>query len=306
MSESKLPLYACGYPFSEIVGDNIEEIIKRIDKKKAAAILIDGQMGEGKTTLAIEVAEFVAKLRNKKVMLIKAGEVGFYDTYDVDTDKQLAMGGEDFQEKMQMCIDAKLPVCIYDEAGDFSKRGSITQFNQRLNRLFQTFRTFQILVILCLPCFDILDKQFFVEGVPRVLLNCHNRSAKQGEIRGYALEEMFYLKHYMGKEVVPMRAYQKVTPNFRGHFLDLPIQKSKKLDEISTTTKKEVLSTNILKNRGLVSYYDMAKRLNKNPDTIRILISKLGLQPTTKFKQRNYFEEGVMLMVQQHLENKEK
>ena len=301
--EYKEGVYEHGLPFSEIVGSNLDDMMKRIKDNKASCCIIDGMMGEGKTTLATEVAEYVQKSEKGTIAKITKEGVYFYKDKEIDYEKQLSMGGEQFQEKLQLCKDSGLRVLIYDEAGDFSKRGAISQFNQRLNRIFQTFRTFKILIIICLPSFNILDNEIFNQGVPRMLFNCHGRDNKQGNIRGYGLEEMFYLKHYMGKEVVPMKAYKKVTPNFRGHYLNLPTIRSKELDKISTDAKAETLSTNILKNKGLVSYYDISKRLGKSPYTIRLAIKKLNIKPTTKYKQMNYFEgEAVLFLLGQHFE----
>jgi len=305
MSEYREGVYAHGLPFSEIIGENLDDLMIRIDNRKASCCVIDGTMGEGKTTFAVECAEYIAKSKKGIIAKVKNEGYYFYKDKDVQLAKQLSMGGEQFQEKLQLCKDSNLLVLIYDEAGDFSKRGAISSFNQRLNRIFQTFRAFKLLVIICLPSFNILDNEIFNQGVPRILFNCHDRNNKQGNIRGYGLEEMFYLKHYMRSEVVPMKAYKKVNPNFRGHFLDLPSSISKELDKISTEAKSETLSSNILKNKGLVSYYDIAKRLNKSPHTISLAIKKINVKPTIKYKQKNYFEgEAIYLLLGQHFEKK--
>jgi hypothetical protein len=78
----------------------------------------------------------------------------------------------------------------------------------------------------------------------------------------------------------------------------LPPKYSAKLDKLSTDAKLEVLSTNILKNKGLVSYYDIAKRTGKSPHTIRIYLKKLNVNPTTKYKQMNYYESGVIKVLE--------
>jgi len=286
--------YSYGLPFSEKVGENIDDLLQRIDNRKASLLICDGLMGEGKTTLAIEMAQYIALKREGVIHKVKDLELDFYDDFKVDIDKQLAMGGEQFQEKLEICKDCRLHVVVYDEAGDFSKKGAITQFNQKLMRVFQTFRAFKILVILALPSFDILENDLFKQGVPRILFNCHDRGDWQGSIRGYGLEEMFYLKHYMKKEVVPFKAYSKVKPNFRGHFLDLPKKISDKLDEVSTNAKEEVLSTNILKNRGLLNYGELASRVGRSPFWIRRTLKELKIEPKLKHKLKNYYEASIL------------
>ena len=286
--------YKYGLPFSEKVGENVDDLIQRIDNRKASLLICDGLMGEGKTTLAIELAQYIALKREGVIHKVKDGEIKFYDNFKVDLDKQLAMGGEDFQEKLEICKDCKLHVVVYDEAGDFSKKRAITQFNQKLMRVFQTFRAFKILVILCLPSFDILESDLFKQGVPRILFNCHDRGEFEGSIRGYGLEEMFYLKHYMKKEVVPFKAYSKVKPNFRGHFKDLPLKISNKLDEVSTNAKELTLSKNILKNRGLLNYGELAQRVGRSLFWVRRTLKELNIPPTTKYQQKNYYETSII------------
>jgi hypothetical protein len=293
-------LYKHNLPFSEIVAINIDDLIERIRKRKASLIIVDGLMGEGKTTLAVEVAEYVEKHAAGKIEAVLRGDLDFYEDWIVQYKKQLAMGGDDFQEKLEMCKDSKLLVCIYDEAGDFSKKGAITQFNQRLMRVFQTFRTFNILIILCLPCFDILENDLFKQGVPRLLLNCHERTERHGNIRGYALDEMFYLKKHMRDLINPLKAYKMVVPNFRGHFLDLPPERSDELDALSTAAKSEVLSKNILKNRGLVNLSDISRRIGRSHYWTRIKLRELGIDPTTVYKKLNYYEESVLHILEEH------
>lgn len=292
-------LYSHGLPFSEIVAKNINDLIKRIDTNKASCIIIDGQMGEGKTTLAVECGEYTEMVYNQSI-----NTKNFYKYNDIILKNQLGMGGDDFQEKLQICKDNKHRVIIYDEAGDFSRRGAITQFNQRLNRVFQTFRTFRVLIILCLPCFDILDNDFFKIGVPRLLLNCHNRGESQGDIRGYGLEEMFYLKHYMKKEVVPLKVYQKVTPNFRGHFLNLPESYCAEVDRVSTKAKEETLSSNILKSRGLITRKQIAQKLHITEGAVLKRLLKIKIEPSTQYKKTNYYDESTLLMVKEAVRQK--
>jgi len=286
-------LYENGLPFCDKLAQNIDDLLNRIDKKKASLLIVDGLMGEGKTTLAVEVMEYVTKSR--KGTLHKEP---FYEEIHTEFEKQLAMGGEDFQEKLQICRDSKLVVITYDEAGDFSKRGAITSFNQRLLRVFQTFRSFRILIIMCLPSFEILDNALFTNGVPRLLLHCCDREATYGSVKGYGLEEMFYLKHFMKKEVVPLKAYSKITPNFRSHFKDLPIVVSRKLEKISTNAKAETLTQNILKNQGLLSVFDIAKLVSRSVPWVRAGINKTDVVHKRIFKKTKYYTEEIVAILE--------
>lgn len=291
--EKDINLYDYGLPFGNKLAQNLDDLLIRIDKKKASLLIIDGLMGEGKTTLAVEIMEYVTKSRNNTL-----GKVGFYEDFKTDFKKQLAMGGEDFQEKLQICRDSNLVVITYDEAGDFSKRGAITSFNQRLIRVFQTFRSFRILIIMCLPSFEILDNDLFKHGVPRLLLHCCDRERYYGSIKGYGLEEMFYIKHFMKKEVVPLKAYSKINPNFRSHFKDLPKEISQKLDRLSTAAKAETLSQNILKNQGLLNVYDIAKLVSRSVPWVRAGIAKSDVAHKRIFKKSKYYTEEVVAILE--------
>ena len=267
-------LYKHGLPFSRPLDKSIADLKDRIKKKKASMIVIDGGVGEGKTTLAVEVAEA-------------------YQGKPLDFKRQYAMGGDDFQEKLVICYDSKLDVLIYDEAGDFNTRGALTGFNQMLNRVFDTFRAFKILVILVLPNFAVLDNPLFDKRIPRMLIHCHNRSIRQGEFSVYSLYRMYYLKHKIKKYIVPAYAYTGTTPNYRGHFLDLSPNKSIELEKISIEGKKNIVNENILKNRGLMNYKDLARKLGKSVVWVRMQIKKKGIKESKIYKRSYYFDKGV-------------
>lgn len=286
-------LYKHGLPFSEILGVNLDDLLTRISSRKASLLIIDGGMGEGKTTLGVEAMQYVMHRLDDSYRLVEVPKE-FYDDWRVDLENQLAMGGEEFQEKLFICKERKLVVAAYDEAGDFNKRGAITSFNQNLMRIFQTFRAYKILIILLLPSFNSLDNELFSLGVPRLLLHCHDRNEREGNIMGFGLNEMFYLKHYMKKEVNPLRAYKKVTPNFRAHFKDLPSHIAQKLDEISTDAKSATLSQNILKQKGLMNFNEIGKEVGRSAYWVRRSIKELNIEPVQVFKKVNYYEGSVV------------
>jgi len=292
-------LYKHGLPFSELVAWNVDELLKRINNRKASLMIIDGLMGEGKTTLAVEIGQYIELKQQRKV------DWHYYKDWSFDLDKQLGMGGLAFQEKLQLCKDSNLHVVIYDEAGDFGKRGAISQFNRDLNRIFQTFRAYRILVIACVPSFDVLDNEIFKQGVPRILLNCHNRDMGEGDIRGYGLEEMFYLKKKIKDLVNPLLAYKYVKPNFRSHFLDLEKDKSNKLHAISMKGKTEILSKSIIKNQGLICVQDISKRLNRSVNWTRNKLRGMkNFKPIKIYKKTKYYEEGIILILEDELRYK--
>ena len=271
-------LYEHGLPFSQCLAENLDDLKDRVTLNKAVMIIVDGGLGEGKTTIAVEMADYIS-----------GGEIDLHKT----TCDQYAYGGISFQEKLYMCYVKKLVVLIYDE-GDLKKRGALTRFNEQLNRTFQTFRTFRIIVIMCIPNFNVIDSDLFDNQIPRMLLHLHDRNEHQGNFSGYGLSEMYWLRHYMGKIVVKPEAYSKVFPNFKGHFLNLPPVREKLLDLLSTQLKtKELLKTTV-KAQGLLTKQQMAFELNRSVPWIELKLRAHKIRPFKVLKNTNYYEKDVM------------
>jgi hypothetical protein len=273
-------LYKHGLPFSKGLDKTLDGLKLRIKRKKASMLIIDGGVGEGKTTLSVEVAEY-------------------YQGSNIDLKKQYAIGGEQFQEKLVMCFDSKLPVIIYDEAGDFNTRGALTGFNQMLNRVFDTYRAFQILVIMVLPSFHILDNPLFDKQIPRGLIHCHGRGYKSGNYSGYSLYRMYYIRDKLKKYTVPSYAYTGTSPNYRGHFLDLSPSRSIELEKVSIAGKMDIVNDNILRNRGLMSYRDIAKKIGMSIIWVKRKVSKLKIKETKIYKRNKYFEQSIIYKLEE-------
>lgn len=223
-------VYPHGSPFSQVLEISIDSLMDRIKRNKASMILIDGNVGEGKTTLGVLVGDYV----NKK----------FGHMENIDLHGQLAMGGKDFGEKLLVCHEEKKAVLIYDESGDFDKKTTISRFNRNLMRVFEMYRGFKILIILCLPKFYKLENELFEIGIVRMLLHVEGRTENQGNFRVFDLEQMYYIKHHAQKIIVKPKCYDFGVPNFYGHFLNLPPDRSDELDRISIANKrKEVKKT---------------------------------------------------------------
>jgi len=287
-------LYKSGLPFSEILQTNIIELDNRISENKASMLLIDGAVGMGKTTLAIHIADELNKLHKlHKVEL------------EIKSHCQLAMGGADFLKKMRICWERNLPVIIYDEAGDFSKRGAVSRFNAMLNRTFETYRGFKILVILCLPRFDILDAHLFDLQVPRGLIHIEDRNKKYADFSGYSLVGMNWIRFWSDKlaKAIRYKCYEKVSPNFRGHFLDLETQRSKQLDYISTKEKIAILQSSEVKAEGLLSYKDLSDKLAKSMIWVKKKVSELKIKENRTIKRVKYFKEDVLNRLMDLIDN---
>jgi len=258
---------------------NLDLLKDRIyNKKKASLIIIDGYQGEGKSTIAIEISEY-------------------YQEADLDFNIQYAIGGKDFQTKFDLCIEHKKPVIIYDEAGDFDKYNSYSDFNKVMAQFFRTFRTYKILIILVLPNFNDLDGRLFKNGVPRLLIHTHRKTEEKGFYNAYGLWRMEHLrlklKLYSSK-VLPQEIYKYVRPNFKGEFYDLPEAKRLLLDELSTKGKEDLKARGRIKEQGLKTIKDIAQELSRSNLWVKQQIGKGKIKPALKHKTTHYYEAGVI------------
>jgi len=260
--------------FSNPLGLNLWSQIERINNKKASLVILDGGVGSGKTHAGVNIGDWLNKGLDGDFMDLKI---------------QYATGGDDFEDKFSKCMKHKKKIIIYDEAGDFNRRGSITKFNQRLNRIFETYRTFEILVILILPTFAVLDNQLFINKIPRLLINCHNKvNDKYTRFRAYSLNRMFWLKHYFEKLVVKPQAYAIEKPNFRGIIRPLSKERALQVDKLSSDSKKEIFN---VQKKGEFNKYDLGKLFNYPGNTIRTMLSVAKISPVRKNKNVNIWGE---------------
>lgn len=286
LPDEKSNLYDHGLPFSEVLAWNLKDLDARVRNKKASLIIVDGGVGEGKTTLIVEILDYINSLHGHPVIEIEdeKGNAG----------PQLSMGGADFLKKLAVCHELKL-VCIgYDEAGDFTKRGSLSKFNAMLNRTFDTFRGYKILVVIGLPNFNILDNNIFDNQIPRMLLHLSGRTNTHGNFDAYGLDEMNWIRYWMQKwPKHKTKAYSKVLPNFRGHFLDISPARSKMLDRVSTKSKLKILKKSAVKIEGLLSYADLATKCDRSVIWVRKAIANFKIKHTRIIERVKYFDSDV-------------
>lgn len=274
MKRKKTYRYSNGLKFDKVLLQNLADLLRRVKGNKAAMIVIDGQVGEGKTTLAVECADE-----------IQGGEINLRE--------QIALGGGDFTKKLKLCYSKGHRVLVYDEAGDFNKRGSLTKFNAMINRVFETYRTFNIIVILCLPSLHSLDETLFEKGIIRLVLHVQDRTQRSGSYRGYSLYRAHYLREYMKKLVVKPFAYHRVKPNFYGNFLDLDPERAKELDKISTKGKLDILEEGEIIYHGLLSMQDLRVMVERSYTWCDEKLKELGIKPVKVWKRKKYYDSSV-------------
>ena len=284
-------LYKNGLKFSSPLEKNLDNLIARVDGNKAALIIVSGGVGEGKTTLLVEVLDYINS--KKGLPLIDL---------EMKNHPQLGQGGLEFMQNLRICFERKLPCVGYDEAGDFSKRGSLTQFNAMLNRTFDTFRAFKCIVVIALPNFNILDGDLYDKNIPRLLIKCENRSPNYGNFNCYSLYRMNLLRSYMKKFNLKNFAYAKVRPNFRGHFLDIEPDRSKQLDNLSTKSKFSILRKSEVKIEGLLTFPELAIKLMKSISWVRHSILTLKIKPNRIIKMVKYFDQNTLNLLSEHLD----
>lgn len=280
--------YKNGLPFNDELALNIKDLDERVQKnKKASLIVVDGVVGEGKTTLGIEIADYINKLHNLPPV-------------DLDSCDQLGLGGEDFLQKLRVCFEKKLPVCIYDEAGDFSRRGALTRFNAMINRTFETFRAFKILVIVVLPNFNVLDQPLFDNGIPRMLVHCYDRTTKYGQFVAFDYISMLFIRNAMQKEVVKQRTYFYFNPNHHGEFKNLDKKRELALERSSINAKLDILLESEMKIAGLLDMKLISARLGKSVQWVGKSISQLKIRPVKKIKTTKYYDENIISVLDEY------
>lgn len=255
--------------------EEVKAIKERVRIGLATIVIIDGGVGQGKTTLGVQLADAIE------------GE-------EIDLELQLAIGGEEFTRKVTECYREKKKVIIYDEAGDFNKRGSLTKLNQTLNRIIQTFRAFRIVIIMILPSVGTLDNNLFLNKAAQMLLHVSQRDEKRGVYKTYSLSRMMVIRAKMQKLIIPDQAYGYVPFNSRGHFYDLPEERRHQLDLISTKGKLHAIEKASTKLEGLVGVNEIRQRFGMTQSNVSIFFRKNGIKPVKRIGKKYYYHESVM------------
>jgi len=278
-----------GLKIDTTLSENLSASLTRIRNKKASLLYIDGGVGEGKTTLGVVCAKELAK------------ELG----QDFNIKEQVRQGGSDFLKGMDWCVTNKRNVIVYDEAGDFNTRASLTYFNQSMNRVFETYRALGIVVILCLPSFADVDTSLMKKQIARYLIHVYNRNNKYGNYKVYSLWRMWYLKDKFKKRIVPSDAFRDVKPNFHGRFKDLDVEDSKVLEQHSMTGKKDIIRKGMLQEQGLIPIKTIAHKTGYSIETIRRYVKKKKLKGE-KYGATLYFHKEIIdnIMVSKQNTNK--
>lgn len=279
-------VYKNGELFTEKLEENLKLQYARVHKhRKASLIIVDGGVGEGKTTLGVEMLDYFNKLAGLPPASL-----------EIKDHPQIGIGGKEFMQNLRLCYSRKLPAVLYDEGGDFNRKGAISRFNQMIMRIFETFRGFKIIVILCLPNFAVLENDLYDAKIPRMLVHCQGRGDSHGTFKVYSLRLIGWLRYWYEKlpKGSKHKSFARVSPNFWGHFHDLPRDRSAALDRLSTKGKIEVLTETEIKAEGLVSYQDLARKLNRSVSWVRQACLNNKIKHKKVIKRVKYFGPSVL------------
>jgi hypothetical protein len=269
---------------------NLKEAIQRVRNNKASMIIIDGGVGEGKTTLGVICSQIIS--------------IGFKEKFILK--EQVRQGGKDFLKGMHLCVKNNKHIIVYDEAGDFNTRASLSNFNQNMNRVFETYRALGIIVILCLPSFADIDLSLMKKKIPRFLIHTYGRNDKKGKYQVYSLRRMWYLKKAMLKTTIPDDAYKIVKANFYGEFKNLNIEEARELEELSVAGKKSIIQKSMLKSKGLITSKEIAERTGYCLDSVKRFIKKNNIIGEKHTGNIVYYPESVVqaIIIQKERTNK--
>jgi len=247
----------------------IPESKERIENRIPTCFLVGGYLGQGKTTLGVILAE-----RYKK--------------YLINYKTEYAIGGKDFIQKLKNSPETKAKVIIYDEAGDFSKKRTLTKFNQTMNEVLEMYRAFNVLLIVILPNVTKLDKGIYDTGAIKTFFRCWGRTTKRDYtlVDVYPLSKiydlLFYCEKYKGK---PMDfIYKRVSPIKTFGFKDLPKERSDELHKISMEQK-----------RRRIDNIGNTEKANHNFDRMEEVYNKILLNPTKYLNDKDKINKDLIV-----------
>jgi hypothetical protein len=262
--------------------EDIKVVKSLVGEDNPAVLIIDGPLGTGKTTLGAQIGdEFNGLIPFEQ--FIGMGNRQFSKVYDEN------------KKKIQ-CI-------LYDEAGDYSRVGSITRTVQNLNRIFDTFRQYKLVIVLILPRFYWLQSHIFELGVVKILINCKKRKHKEyTELRVYYPDRIDWLvtqADNLKKMRMPQKlVYGRVRPNRHDYFTDFDSEKRKKeLYAFSLAGKDQISQDVMLDQEGLLSRKDIATRLGRSEVWLKKKCLELKIKPSKMYKNRMYYSNDILAIL---------
>lgn len=272
-------------PYSEKLHENIKSCCEFLAKGEVVAIVIDGAPRKGKTTMAVQIANRINLYFNQQRL-------------DLLGCTQFAMGYKEFQRKIGECQRLGFHAIIYDEAGDYDRRGAMSQLNRLLNRTWDTFAQFRIIPIICLPRFYRLDKQIYDNELVKLMIHVSNKSDSQIEFCAYDYEGIYWLDYWRKKkDPPPWKLYRYTTPIFYGHSLRLPPHEEKQLGDASLKGKIGLNKQVRIEAAGLVDRETIARKLQKSVAWVRKEMKRRNINHQDTIDKRKYYEKEIIAVL---------
>jgi hypothetical protein len=285
--------YDYGLPFSKKLAPVLDVLKDRVIKQnKASFFIVDGSVGSGKSVGAVQFADYL----NGGYILKEDGTYERDESkfIDLKTADQYSLGAPDFMKKLVSVYKKGLNVVIYDEAGDFSKRGSLTKLNQDLNRIFEVCRAFKILIIIVLPNFYYIDRSVLDKEMIRALIRVTRDNDKYSDYKLWDIWGLNWIKWRSLKLPIPNQCYFYQTPIHNGNILPLSPERLELLDKISSRNKIN-LATDIseksrIPERG-IKKRDLAELYGVSVRSIERFLIEYEIKPINVIKSANYYNE---------------
>lgn len=265
---------------------DIETIKAEVLLDNPALIVIDGELGTGKTTFGAQYAdEFNGPIPFEQ--FIGMGSEKFAEVYDLN-------------KKRIKCI-------VYDESGDYAKASSSGSLVKNLNRIFETFRQYKIVVLLIRPRFYTIPSHLFELGVVKIIYNMERRVEKKYvKMRVYYPDRIDWLVSQadnLKKMKIPMKlVYGRVHPNRKDYFTDYGDKDRRKLLEMFSLAGKDQITKEVyLKQQGLVSFDDLVRIIGRSKAFMYNTIKKLGIKSETTYKKKKYYAKETIDIIKKEV-----
>lgn len=276
----------------EPITKNLDLVYRDTQERKrarATVIICDGNQGTGKTTFGVNCGDYLnAKKGLPPVKL---------ETKD---HPQVSQGYKQFALNLERCQKEGLPFCMYDEAGDFSKKGFNSRANTKLYEIFQKIRNTRVVIFMVLPKFYSLDNTLYELGIVKFLLHLkfHEHDDSLTRVTGYAEgTEDFpasfnYLRYKASKlsQEYKNQVYSNVVPDLATYCrVGLSPEREKALNALSDKGKSRERIALGIKAQGLISTNELRQMLGVNLNQFLYLKGKYNISPNQKIGVTNYF-----------------
>lgn len=280
-----------GTPFNipEEIYNFVSGALVNVHNNIPAVIVIDGGQGSGKTTLAVELTDVANFLTGKPQVDLEEKE-----------NLQYGLGAEQFLSKLPKGAMAGFKASIYDEGGDYSRKGALSRFNKALDQAMATVRTFGSIIFIIVHDVARLPSEMFTKQIVTCLIHCKQRNpnSSYSTAEVYSYVNLCYVLDNKKHVVVPEWAYKGCDFHFR--FKDLSPERSTLLKQLGHLKKKELWADTNLKSKGYMTFRDLGNSLGRKEQAVRALIKKLGLKPEEVHKKKNYYSPAVLETLRKH------